>query len=128
MNITIVKGQIKYPAAKVLNTTHGPRVNAVVVLENSQEIKIWGNPDDEIAKCHKGDFIELIQTQNGGWKMLSKAEQMEPEPLSVENPEIEKLANKLCGCFEAIKMRQPKLSEETVRTMAISLFIQLGKG
>lgn len=128
MTIKLVKGKIKYPAARVLNTLHGPRVNAVVMLEDKSEIKVWGNPDDEIAKLKKSESVELVQTENGGYKILSKAEQIEPEPVTKESPELEKMADKLSNCFDAIKTRQPKLCEESVRTMAISLFIQLGRG
>lgn len=122
--MTIINGKVKYPSGKILNTTNGPRINVVVLMPDGEEKKIWGNPKDEISKLKKGDEIELVKTVNGGLKLLSKAQEMEPEPQSTESPTISKLADKLSECFDAMQARQPDLCEESIRTMAISLFIQ----
>ena len=41
----VINATVKYPSREV-NTRYGRRANVVLVSDNGEEIRQWGNPDD----------------------------------------------------------------------------------
>lgn len=60
--MTYLNATVKYGPGKILDTTNGPRINAVLTLENHQEIKLWGDPGEPgLAQLRKGQRVQVSQ-------------------------------------------------------------------
>lgn len=72
MSATVTTGTVKYTAGKAINTQYGERINAVIILADNQEIKIWGKPDDQSLRAlKKNQSVELLN-DGKSWKLLEK--------------------------------------------------------
>ena len=69
--LTVHTATVKFPAGKTFTTQYGDRVNAVLTLDDGEEIKLWGNPGDpNLTALKKGQQVAVVQDQKG-WKLLN---------------------------------------------------------
>ncbi len=83
MTPTLIKAKVKYTAGNPRDYGNGPRINVVAVATNGEEIKLWGSPDDAIARLQKGQQIEILQEQKGDktiHRLLQHAEDLNQGP------------------------------------------------
>lgn len=77
--IQLLSGTVKFPAGKMFETQYGQRVNAVVTLENGEEAKLWGNPDDhELKQLRKGQAVQLVKDTKG-YKLVGSSPAPSPQ-------------------------------------------------
>jgi hypothetical protein len=81
----IVTGTVKFTAGKIITTQYGQRQNAVVTLENGEEIKIWQEPNGVISAWQKGQKVQVIETAKG-WSVPDNAAR--PVATQVHSTEI----------------------------------------
>lgn len=149
--IQLVSGTVKFPAGKVFDTQYGQRVNAVVALENGEEAKLWGSPDDhELKQLRKGQSVQLVKDAKG-YKLVGSSPAPSPQfpaptgstiPSILESEEgrnqiktyVKWQAKLLRQCYgEVIKqfctpdengeMLLDPADAESVRSLAVSLYI-----
>lgn len=63
--MNIQTGTVKFPVAKIFETQYGLRQNAVITLDNGDEVKIWKEPNSQISTWKKGDKVQVIRTDKG---------------------------------------------------------------
>ena len=149
-SIQLLSGVVKFGAGKAFQTQYGERVNCVITLASGEEAKLWGNPDDAaLLALKKGQQVQLMKDQKG-YKLISEATpetpQASPQASSGSNGKrlpptwtddekraiasrTEQQAKFLRYCYDQINAQfagQP-LSEESIRTLAITLYIQSSK-
>ena len=133
-NLELVKGIVKYPSGRVLDTVHGQRINAVILLNTGEEIKLWGNPDDEIKQLKKNQEVQLLKDMKG-FKLVSEFKEAEPqkfetreaEEINIKSGQVKELGLILSDCVDRMQKLQPRLKDEEQIKLAISLFIQVSK-
>jgi hypothetical protein len=70
--MTYLNATVKYPSGKVLQTQNGPRVNAVLTSDQGEEIKVWGDADDQaLLGLRKGQKVQLEQSDRGGYRIAA---------------------------------------------------------
>jgi hypothetical protein len=129
---TIVTATVKYGAGLPRETQYGMRINALMVLPDGTEQRLWGNPGDvAIASLKKGQTVQLLH-DGKGYKLLDN--QPEPtKPISTElTPEHKKAISiyvngqadllKYCWDTARIKLEGIATEEESIRCAASSLF------
>lgn len=147
--LTVHTATVKFPAGKTFTTQYGDRVNAVLTLDDGEEIKLWGNPGDpNLTALKKGQQVAVVQDQKG-WKLLNTppAEDSHPAvenrngkaiahtPLSADEKRaiasyIDQIADlySYCAKVAATKCADPNDPyEENIRAIATTLFIQTVK-
>jgi len=151
-SIQLHTGTVKFGAGKAFTTQHGDRINVVITLANGEEVKLWGNPGDAtLTALKKGQQCQLMKDQKG-YKLITEAQPEQPSqapqatngnngngkrlPQTWSDDERRAIAAKteqhakfLRYCYDQINAQfagQP-LSEESIRTLAITLYIQSSK-
>ena len=148
--LTVHTATVKFPAGKTFTAQYGDRVNAVLTLDDGEEIKLWGNPGDpNLTALKKGQQVAVVQDQKG-WKLLNTppAEVSHPAvenngngkaithtPLSADEKRaiasyIDQIADlySYCAKVAATKCADPNDPyEENIRAIATTLFIQTVK-
>lgn len=72
--MTYVNATVKYTPGKVLQTQNGPRINAVLTSGEGEEIKVWGDADDQgLKSLRKGQQVQLEQSDRGGYRLAALA-------------------------------------------------------
>ena len=149
-SIQLHTGTVKFGAGKTFQTQYGERVNCVITLASGEEAKLWGNPDDAaLLALKKGQQVQLMKDQKG-YKLISEATpetpQASPQASSGSNgkrlpptwtdderraiaAKTEQQAKFLRYCHDQIKHQfdGTGLSEESLRTLTITLYIQSSK-
>lgn len=142
MAITLVTAKVKYTGGKVIETKHGNRINAVVELEDGQEVKVWGNPGSAIAHLTKGQSVQLVYDGKSHKLVtdqpLTTADKLQPQPVSTEltpaqkrawAKEIENSADLLKFCYQTVQSKFEGVVEAPaeIRALATTLFIEAMK-
>jgi hypothetical protein len=91
--IQLFQGIVKFPASKIFQTDYGERTNAVIVLENGEQVKLWGNPEDyNLISLEKGQTVQLAKNQKGNWQLATSAtpatptQRQQPKTLQQQQP------------------------------------------
>ena len=64
----MITATVKYPAREALQTSRGPRINALVTLPDGQDVKIWANEGDGLVSTwKKGQTVMVKPTKDGKW-------------------------------------------------------------
>lgn len=64
----MITATVKYPAREALQTSRGPRINALVTLPDGQDVKIWANENDGLVSTWKiGQTVTVKLTKDGKW-------------------------------------------------------------
>ena len=62
----MITATVKFPAREATQTTRGPRINALVVLPDGQEVRVWANENDGIVSTwQKGQTVTVRPTKDG---------------------------------------------------------------
>jgi hypothetical protein len=138
---TVIQATVKYPSREPKDYGYGLKVNVVLTASNGEEIKLWGKPDEAIATLKKGQSVQLVH-DGKKYKLLenatSKAEisAVEAEIWSDDKKRaiaqtISQNADLLAYCLQTSKVKFMETglisSEESMRTLATTLFIQASK-
>ncbi len=129
---TLIKATVKYKAGQPRMTSTGNmRINIVASLENGEEVKLWGNPDDAIAYLDKGEVIALTQDSRGNYTLIatqdrpndnghqqSLAEAPAPTATTVENDDLEEMAE----IVQFFLARFPVLPHSEIVNLSQSVF------
>ena len=66
--LNLTYGRVKFAAGEPRQTSYGMRINCVITLSDSQEVKLWGDPGDlALTALVKGQQVALAQNAKGGW-------------------------------------------------------------
>ncbi|WP_434684014.1 hypothetical protein [Pseudanabaena minima] len=148
-NITMATGKVKYGCGKPKDFGHGDRINAVVTLDNGEEVKLWGKPDDQdLLSLRKGQAVNLIY-DGKNYKLVNSqpvassqtvpTSQIAPAPIASSNLSteqkkaiaeyIEGRADLLKYCWTTAKLKLGDVTtdEESLRSAASTLFIAAQK-
>lgn len=69
--LSVRSATVKFPAGKTFQTQYGERVNAVLTLDDGEEIKLWGSPGDPtLTPLKKGQRVAVAQGDKG-WRLLN---------------------------------------------------------
>lgn len=84
---TLITGTVKYGAGQPRPTKNGPRINALILLPNGEEIRLWGDPGDfAIEGLRKGQSVQLVESK-GGYKLVGQEPPTIPASQSPESAE-----------------------------------------
>ena len=62
----MITATVKFPAREATQTTRGPRINALVVLPDGQEVRVWANENDGLVSTwQKGQTVTVRLTKDG---------------------------------------------------------------
>ena len=139
--LTLTYGRVKYIPGEPRQTSHGLRINAVITLASSEEVKLWGDPGDPmLTALKKGQQVALAQNAKGNWQLVQEQETpqqhhngtvqnqqgWEPEDRETIAARIEHRAKVFRYCLIKAKEHCGDLveSEESIRAIATSLFIE----
>jgi hypothetical protein len=62
----MITATVKFPAREATQTTRGPRINALVVLPDGQEVRVWANENDGLVSTwQKGQTVTVKLTKDG---------------------------------------------------------------
>ena len=146
-SIQLHTGTVKFSAGKVFETQYGSRINAVVVLPTGEEIKLWGSPGDAaLTALKKGEQVQLLKDQKG-FKLVADTPAETPQaPVAPTNSngngkrlaqtwsdderraiasKVEQHSKLMKYCFDQVKTQFGEgMSEESLRTMAITVYLQ----
>jgi hypothetical protein len=149
-NITMATGKVKYGCGKPKDFGHGDRVNSVVTLDNGEEVKLWGKPDDQsLVSLRKGQAVSLIY-DGKNYKLVNSqpapqtattAQTAPPQAAPVTNSELSKEQKraiaeyiegradllKYCWTTAKVKLGDVTTDEESLRCAASTLFIAAQK-
>jgi hypothetical protein len=144
--INLYAGKVKFAAGQTpLQTQYGPRINAVVTLEQTgEDIKLWGNPGSAIAHLRKGETISVAQNEKGQWQLASlPAAPAQPQaapndpPTATTQPQtapsnapttqpqttLDEDVRQWIRLYTQVKENLPEAGETTWRSAASTLFI-----
>lgn len=112
-NITMATGKVKYGCGKPKDFGHGDRVNSVVTLDNGEEVKLWGKPDDQaLVSLRKGQAVNLIY-DGKNYKLIDS------QPVSTSRPATtSQTAPAKPAPVETITTAKQELSIEQKRAIA----------
>jgi hypothetical protein len=146
-NITMATGKVKYGCGKPKDFGHGDRINAVVTLDNGEEVKLWGKPDDQaLVSLRKGQSVNLIY-DGKNYKLVNSQPAATSQPANtsqtslVANSELSKEQKhaiaeyiegradllKYCWTTAKLKLGDVTTDEESLRCAASTLFIAAQK-
>ncbi len=146
-NITMATGKVKYGCGKPKDFGHGDRVNSVVILDNGEEVKLWGKPDDQsLVSLRKGQAVNLIY-DGKNYKLVNSQPVATSQPVNTSQPApvvnselskeqkhaiaeyIEGRADLLKYCWTTAKLKLGDITtdEESLRCAASTLFIAAQK-
>jgi len=147
-NITMATGKVKYPCGKPKDFGHGDRVNSVVTLDNGEDAKLWGKPDDQaLVSLRKGQTVNLIY-DGKNYKLVnsqpvntSQPATTSQTPAPVAKSELSKEQKqaivgyiegradllKFCWTTAKTKLADVTTDEESLRCAASTLFIAAQK-
>lgn len=151
-SIQLHSGTVKFGAGKTFQTQYGDRINAVITLSDGEEVKLWGSPGDAtLTALRKGQEVQLFKDTKG-FKLVANTPTEAPSqapqasngsngngkrlPQTWSDDERQAIAQRtqqqakfLRYCHDQIKAQfaGEELSEESLRTLTISLYIQIGK-
>lgn len=147
-NITMATGKVKYSCGKPKDFGHGDRINAVVTLDNGEEVKLWGKPDDQsLLSLRKGQTVNLIY-DGKNYKLVNSqpASTSQPAinsqtPAPVASSELSKEQKRMiaeyiegradllkyCWTTAKVKLGDITTDEESLRCAASTLFIAAQK-
>jgi hypothetical protein len=84
---TLTTGTVKYGAGQPRPTKNGPRINALVILPDGEEVRLWGDPGDfAIEGLRKGQSVQLVESK-GGYKLVEQKPPTIPTSQSPESAE-----------------------------------------
>lgn len=136
--ISLYAGKVKFAAGQTpLQTQYGPRINAVITLEQTgEDIKLWGNPGSAIAHLKKGETISVAQNEKGQWQLASlPAAPAEPQAAPGDAPTAttqqqtrqqqttDEDVRQWVRLYTQVKENLPEAGETTWRSAASTLFI-----
>ena len=133
--MNLLKGKIKYAAGKVFEGQFGASINAVVCLDNGEECRVYGKPDDEKLKALKKDDAVTIIYDGKSYKIAfdtTTADTLESKPKAngklTEEELIEK-ATFMTSVYTSIykQMLTEGLEPLQAQPAAATVFIQIGK-
>lgn len=140
-NATLIKASVKYPSREPKDYGYGMKVNVVLTSVNGEEIRLWGKPDEALTTLKKGQTVQLIH-DGKNYKILENATSktvisaVEAEIWSADKKRaiaqsITQNADLLAFCLQTSKAKFMETgliaSEESLRTLATTLFIQASK-
>lgn len=149
-NITMATGKVKYGCGKPKDFGHGDRVNSVVTLDNGEDVKLWGKPDDQaLVSLRKGQSVNLIY-DGKNYKLVNSqpasltattAQTAPPQAAPVTNSELSKEQKqaiaeyiegradllKYCWTTAKTKLGDITTDEASLRCAASTLFIAAQK-
>lgn len=74
--VTLTYGKVKYPALEPRQTSRGLRINVVIVLENGEEVKLWGDPgDNTLTPLIKNQRVALVKNSKNNWQIVENRTQ-----------------------------------------------------
>lgn len=125
---------VKFSSREV-NTRFGKRINLVLVTDDGEEVKQWGEPDDTSLTSLKKDQKVILMKENDKYKIVPTSTYKKPtaveEPASVQDLDpalcnlVRKHINFYDFCLKEVQKQITILSdEESIRTVATSVFIQ----
>jgi hypothetical protein len=128
----IINAKVKWPSGKIINTEYGQRINVVLISDEGEEIKLWGNPGDQIGQLKKGENVQLLKDEKGKLKLIDNSIDEDPDPVQTHSPasgEMLTQGKKLAECVELMNSLLPqyKNEPELITKLGTSLFIQLNK-
>ncbi len=138
---TLIQATVKYPSREPKDFGYGLKVNVVVTASTGEEIKLWGKPDEPLRTLKKGQSVRLIH-DGKNYKLLENATpKAEISPVEAEvwsadkkraiAQSITQNADLLVFCLQTAKTKFVDTgliaSEESLRTLATTLFIQASK-
>lgn len=84
---TLITGTVKYGAGNPRPTKNGPRINALILLPDGEEVRLWGDPGDfAIEGLRKGQSVQLVESR-GGYKLVESEPPTIPTSQSPESAE-----------------------------------------
>ena len=122
-------GTVKFPPREPRETKFGPRINAVVVLGNGEEIRIWGNPGQEpLASVERDQTVHVLQDGRGNWQLLQPEEWPAGSSLPTGQPAPVPAASPSPAPSSVAQAHQPKPlpSVAEISTTAQALALLLG--
>ncbi|MBD2019241.1 hypothetical protein H6F43_03470 [Leptolyngbya sp. FACHB-36] len=137
MQMHLLRGTIKYTAGKPKDHGYGEKINVVVTpSDGSDDIRVWGKPDDPIAQLRKGEEVQLFHdgkayrivssddppaSSNGnGSGTAAATASPAAEPVEPNDEDIRELV----GIFRQLKKALPDAWEDTCRAFAPTVFMQ----
>lgn len=149
--IVIHGATVKFEACEPKQTSRGPRINVKVVLDNGQEVQVWGSLDSPIAHWKRGQRVNVKQKGEyfdpaPGTPKSDNAQSAPQAPqkpqADVSSPEaveaLQKRAHTLTGLYLDIYARliegDPNkpfgsgVNKEDLSSAAATIFIQVCRG
>lgn len=150
-HLTLSTGTVRYPAREPREYEHGPRINAVVTLSTGEDVKLWGDPDSEIATLRKSQPVQVCH-DGKTWKLVNTSSPPSSASIPTEPTDAEKLvkgakwtdaqkraiaerttelANLMGYCIERAIAQAQKLPQQPtsqdIQDIASTLFIQINR-
>lgn len=144
----LTKGKVKYAPGKPKDYGNGLRINALVITNSNEEVRVWGAPDSPVSRLKKGDEVTMVEDDKGGYKLVEEEGGNEaPTPSTHQAPTearkpatigdewtteqkqqmaaaVKQDAALLLFCLQTAKETFADMNEESVRSLAVTLFIQ----
>jgi hypothetical protein len=132
---TLIAGKVKYAASTPKDFGHGERINIVITpLTGGEDIKVWGNPDDEIATLTKGQQVTLLFDGKSHKLVADNQPAQVKQPVAAELSADQKRAIalyvneqadllKFCWVTASEKLDSLASEEESIRCAASCLYI-----
>jgi len=138
---TVIQAIVKYPAREPKDYGYGLKVNVVLTASNGEEIKLWGKPDEAIVTLKKGQSVQLIHDGKKYKLLANETKKFEVNYVKegiwsndkkrAISQSISQNADLLAYCLQTSKVKFMETglisSEESLRTLATTLFIQASK-
>ncbi len=134
----LVNATVKFPSREV-NTRFGKRINLVLVTDSGEEIKQWGEPNDQaLTSLAKNQKVVLLK-DNDKYKIVNGNAPSHQPAANAQSPKNE-LDSNLCNkarkyiefydfCLKEVQKEITVLQDEdSIRTVATSIFIQTVRG
>lgn len=150
--MNILKGRVKYTAGKVFEGQYGPSINAVITLDNSTEVRVYGKADDtKLMALKKDDAVTVIhdgKSYKVAFDMVTANEIPEKVQTPVEGANVQPVANVapknngkmtaeeiaekatfMTGIYSDIfhQLQASGLEPAQAQPAAATIFIQIGK-
>lgn len=150
--MNILKGKVKYTAGKVFEGQYGPSINAVILLDNGTDARVYGKADDEKLKALKkddavtviydgksykvafdmvtaNDIPEKVVTPDEKENVQQKANTGYKSSSKLTDEEISEKATFMTGVYADIfhQLQASGLEPAQAQPAAATIFIQIGK-
>ena len=82
---------VKFAPGEPRDTKNGPKINALVVLQSGEEVRIWGNPGEQpLASWTKGQ--QVLLEQKGQYWNIAKGQPSTPATAQPAAPSVGRAA------------------------------------